>query len=125
MNQRDRRVLGCTGSPLRVSWDSLGDDVVVQVAGEIDLSTADEFDTALRAASEITEPGARLILDLEKVEFLGAAGLNVLLRARERCAVRGVGLVSVAGHERVTKPVRILGMSDLLGLVPRFPEDRA
>ncbi|GAB2531826.1 hypothetical protein GCM10027167_40840 [Nocardia heshunensis] len=108
-----------------MSWDSLGDDVVVQVAGEIDLSTADQFDTALRAATEITEPGARLIVDLEKVEFLGAAGLNGLLRACERCTARDVGLVSVAAHPMVTKPVQVLGMAVLLGLVARFPEDCA
>ncbi|MEC3913128.1 STAS domain-containing protein [Nocardia sp. CDC160] len=125
MDQRDLRVLGCIESPLRVSWDVLGDDVVVRVAGEIDLSTAGVFETALRKGIEAAEPGTRLIVDLNEVEFLGVAGLHKLRRAREECIGSEVVLMVVASGDEVVQPVRVLGMESLLELRAQFPPDCA
>lgn len=95
---------------------------MVRVAGEIDLSTAGAFDHGLRLACSAIGPSGMLVVDLREVEFLGAAGLHVLCRARERCARRGVTMASVAAHAAVTAPIRLTGLSGVVGLTPRFPD---
>ncbi|WP_162958330.1 STAS domain-containing protein [Nocardia yunnanensis] len=125
MDQRDLRVLGCLESSLRVSWDARGDDVVVRVAGEIDLSTAGVLDSALRRAMTAAVPGTRLIVDLNEVEFLGVTGLRKLRTACEECRRCEVVLMVVAANEEVTHPVHALGMETVLELRAQLPESRA
>lgn len=125
MDQRDLWVIGCIESPLRVGWDFRGDDVVVYVAGEIDLSSTGELDKVLRAATNIIQPGTRLIVDLSKVEFLGVSGLHTLCRARERCELESATLMVVAANTEVTWPVQVLGLGELLGITAQLPRDCA
>ncbi|GGU33667.1 STAS domain-containing protein [Lentzea flava] len=77
--------------PLELSVDHVGASTVVGVAGEIDLATAPQFEAFLR--DQLAHTHAVFMLDLSGVNYLGSAGLDVLLRVRAECDRRGVDLV--------------------------------
>ncbi len=88
--------------------------VVVEVAGEIDTCTAPLLDACL-----ITQTRRRavrtLTVDMQRVTFLGAAGVSVLAQARRRCRMRGARLKVVPdAQDRVRPPMRLGGLDDLL-----------
>ncbi|MEV6432946.1 STAS domain-containing protein [Nocardia sp. NPDC051463] len=92
----------------------LADDIVVHVAGDIDLFTAGQFDAGLLQAEGLTVEGGRLLLDLREVEFLGVAGLHVLDLAYRRCARRHVGLLLLAARKAITRPITLAGLHHCL-----------
>lgn len=55
----------------------VGDAVLAQAYGRIDLSNADAFTSALSAA--LTDSKAALILDLSEVDYISSAGLRSLM----------------------------------------------
>ena len=68
------------------------DEMVLVVDGELDMAGA----PGLAAALARVPPGGlgpRVVLDLEGVEFMDAAGIGCLVRARHRLARRGGALV--------------------------------
>ncbi|OXM71415.1 MULTISPECIES: STAS domain-containing protein [Amycolatopsis] len=87
-----------------------GDAVVVTVSGGVDLCSApamiSEMDQARRAAT----PPQPVIVDLSRVDFLGSAGLSLLVEAEQRCAEAGTPLRLVASSRVV---LRALEAADL------------
>ena len=74
------RFVGPTALSLAV--EETGATVVVEVAGEIDLAAVPWMEATLsRVCSKGME---RLVLDLQGVGFIDAAGLRALLRANEQ-----------------------------------------
>lgn len=99
-----------------VRWS--GRDVVVRVAGEVDLLTAphleDVVDEVLREAPEVA------VIDLSEVAFLGAAGLSVLVHAHQH---GGPGAVRVVAAGRPTlRPLRLTGLTSILAVYPSREE---
>jgi anti-anti-sigma factor len=91
--------------------------VVVSVSGEIDMATCDVVSQALHAHLDATPPG--MVIDLSEVEFLGSAGLAVLIEVNKRapeCCTR-LGIVT-SGSPAVT---RVLQVSGLAKLLPTYP----
>jgi anti-anti-sigma factor len=72
-----------------------GGDVIVEVVGELDLATAPLLDEVLLRAGAMAS--GRVVVDVSRVTFMGAAGLSVLMGAyyrfvgerRARLVVRG------------------------------------
>jgi anti-sigma B factor antagonist len=90
------------GKPADISSKREGDSVTVAVAGEIDLSTADQLDAAIREA-EKTEIN-RIVVDLSALFFVDSTGLSVLLEAIKRTRRDGNRLSFVPSkHEAVTR----------------------
>jgi anti-sigma B factor antagonist len=90
-----------------------GDSVTVAVSGEIDLSTADELDAAIREA-EKTETD-RVVVDLSGLSFVDSTGLGVLLEAIKRNRSDGNRLSFVPSkHEAVTRLLALTGTTELL-----------
>lgn len=80
---------------LRTHCELVGDQIVVHVIGEVDLSTAPLLDQALSEATAV--PGARpVVVNLTQVGFFGAAGLTVLLAATRAGDDAGIPVVVVA-----------------------------
>jgi anti-anti-sigma factor len=109
-----------TGRLLSVSTvaDPRPGRVVVEVVGEVDSYTAPALDVCLH--SQADRPGVReLVVDLERVTFLGAAGIEVLAQADRRCRRHGARLVLRTGDRRaVLCPLRLTGFADRVDLVP-------
>jgi len=88
--------------------------VGVEVVGEVDGDTAPAMDVCLQ--SQARQPGVReLVVDLGRVTFLGAAGVDVLARADRRCRGRGARLVVRTGGRRaVLCPLRSTGFAGVV-----------
>ncbi|WP_433502612.1 STAS domain-containing protein [Pseudonocardia halophobica] len=87
---------------------------VVEISGEIDLTSVEEFDSCLCDAAAALDPGDRLIVDLSAVDFLAACGVRSLLQA-ERLAARRQGQMRlVAATEQVLMPLAVLGLLERL-----------
>jgi anti-anti-sigma factor len=80
--------------------------MVVQVTGEVDAYTAPLLQLCLD--SQATQRGLReLVVDLEQVTFLGAAGNTVLAQAHRRCRMRGARLViRTGGRRNILRPLQ-------------------
>lgn len=101
---------------ITVSVTRYGTHVVVQVSGEIDLSTRGEFEQHLDQAVRSVPPSSALIVDLRGVEFLGSSGLAALLVTHNAAEERGVALRLVGTQRAVRRPVEVAGLSQALGL---------
>jgi len=91
------------------------DVVLVDTAGEIDLATHRQLETALSGALEPPAPGV-LIADLSAVSFLDSAGVNALVNVQRRAETTGTELRIVSANRHVSRPLRITGMDRQLNL---------
>ena len=88
--------------------------LVVRLTGWLDLATAPELEARLHQLLDVHEPQT-IVVDLSRTEFLGSAGVAVLLRLRRRALARGCEvpcLVGLTGRARRTM--------DSLGILPMF-----
>lgn len=85
---------------------------VVHVSGEIDLYTAPQLRETL--VGLVRKGSYAVVVDLERVEFLGSAGLRVLVEMRRR--LRGVdGVLRVVCTRRVVlKTFEITGLDKVM-----------
>ncbi len=91
--------------------------MVLSIAGEIDLATADQFRDSL--SPHLADPATTLLVcDLSQVEFLACSGLSILVDARTALAARGARLSVVGDNLAVLRPVTVTGLLDVLRLSP-------
>jgi anti-sigma B factor antagonist len=99
-----------------------GDPPVLQVDGEIDMSTADELRTALEQA---VSADPNVVVDMAGVTFCDAAGLRVVLQVA--ASMNGAGPLTLLNAARVKHLLEIVGLSDVSCIVIRDegePRDR-
>ncbi|MFJ3230861.1 anti-sigma factor antagonist [Streptomyces sp. NPDC086787] len=85
---------------------------VLEFRGEIDLAAAAEIAPHLDRVTD--RPGARIVLDLRRVEFFDCSGLRLLYRARRRVLDQDGQLRLVCTHPLTLRVLRITGLSRLL-----------
>lgn len=107
--------IDCAGAQLDVQAHGLA--TVLRARGEIDASNADLVSQAIRRFVRLRIP---LILDLSRVDYLGSAGLRVLLVIQDECQLARLHYSVVGGValRRITRLVTGLG----LPLVDSVPE---
>lgn len=103
---------GVTGFALEVVGPADG-VVTIAVAGAVDLLTAPSVSEALEAAQQRTR---LVVLDLRQVEFLGSAGLSVLVDAARRAGESDGKLAILATNHAVIRAVQVTGLDALLRL---------
>jgi anti-sigma B factor antagonist len=86
--------------------------VVVRVVGELDLATAPEVQHRLAGLALAAE--RRVVLDVQDVTFLSAAGVRVLLDAHDRVAAHGGRLVLRSPSRLVQRVLQAAGVGDVL-----------
>lgn len=87
---------------------------VVDVEGEIDVYTAPRLRELL---IELVNKGHfRLIVNMEKVEFLDSTGLGVLVGGLKRVRAHDGSLDLVCTQERILKIFRITGLTKVFGI---------
>jgi anti-anti-sigma factor len=103
------------GSSLRVhaTYDGI-DRVVLRVAGEIDMATAEQFRTALTGA--MGEGARQVVVDLERVDFLSSEGLGCLGGAARSAAAAGTTLYVTAPGRMVRRAIEVTGLAEALRL---------
>lgn len=97
---------------------------VVSVFGEVDLSTAQQFESVLATAvSEADDAGA--IADLRGMEFMDVMGIHALLQARRSLnTVAPHGRLFIVCHGQVSHLLRVVGLEQELDLCADLYEVR-
>jgi anti-anti-sigma factor len=92
--------------------------LVVHVAGMLDLATAPVLEARLGELLDARTPRV-VVLDLGGTEFLGSAGVAVLLRLRRRTQALGIGDPHLARlNGRAHRTLHALGLLDQFVLQP-------
>jgi anti-sigma B factor antagonist len=89
--------------------------VTVTVVGEVDTFTAPVLRSTLDSQLEL-QP-RELVIDLSGVQFLGSAGLAVLVETQKSARSRDVDLRLIATTRAVTRPLEVTGLIDLFTIV--------
>lgn len=75
--------------------------VTVVPAGELDMESVDQVDTAVH---ELWEAGFdQVVVDLRRVAFMDSRGLQLLMALRNEAKRRGIGLTLVPGPQAVQR----------------------
>lgn len=84
--------------------------VVLDVVGHVDAFTAPLLRACL--CTQLSRPGLRgLILDIGHVDFMGAAGVSVIVEAARRCRARGLGFrLRAHGRRQVLLSLEVAGV---------------
>jgi len=90
-----------------VSIDRRDGALVVKLAGEVDLSNAEEVERKI--ATEVGEPDTTIVIDLSTVSYLDSAGIRVLFKLKNSVSETGGILRLVVPDE---------------GIVQRVPDDK-
>lgn len=85
--------------------------VTVTVVGEVDTFTAPVLRSTLD--SQLEQSPRELVIDLSGVQFLGSAGLAVLVETQKSARSREVALRLIATTRAVTRPLEVTGLIDL------------
>jgi len=100
---------------LHIDTDVRSDGVVVAVAGEIDLATAD--DMVSQVAGHLAGSPATLTIDFAGVRFCDSAGINALVRLRGLCVEAGWQFRVVNPQGQVRRVlVDLTGLGELLNI---------
>ena len=87
--------------------------LVVAAVGAVDMLTAPNLQEVIDAIVARKPPG--LVIDLTEVDFLGSAGMQVLMVTRNRLDP-GIRLVVVADGPATSRPLKITGIADYVDL---------
>ena len=102
------------------AYESLVDGlVVVSVSGSVDMLTAPGLAESIDSALANKPNG--LIVDLSKVEFLGSAGISLLMKTRENLG-DSIPFCVVADGPATHRPLTLLGINELMCLCRRLDD---
>jgi anti-sigma B factor antagonist len=114
---RDRTEYRAPGS-LTIQTERTDNTYVVRISGELDLANCASFDRELRRAEGSDAP--RIVVDLDRLEFIDSAGLTMIRRAKLRSDEGGrLRLTRGTGH--VADLFRLTALDQTLP----FTDDRA
>ena len=89
---------------------------VLTVRGEVDALTSTRLTDHL--LPHLRDTVTHVIVDLTGVSFFGAAGLTVLVNARQAAVAAGVTLCVVAATRPVLRPLTMTGLDDMFDISP-------
>lgn len=92
----------------------VGRVAVVAVSGDLDMLTAPQLRDAVQAALGKDPTG--LIVDLTNVEFLGSAGMQVLMETHNQTDDTETRFAVVAEGPATSRPLKITGIADMVAL---------
>jgi anti-sigma B factor antagonist len=98
---------------LNIRVQQEGGYTLVTVSGDIDISTTDQLRECLTA---LAASGCPLVVDLNPVTFIGAAGLGVLALAASRATAHGGTLQVVSDRYQIRRLFRITGLHNYIPL---------
>jgi anti-sigma B factor antagonist len=80
---------------------------LVVLRGDLDVATAPDLRESL---IEVIDEGARIVVDMQAVEFLDSAGLGILVGGLKRARARGGDLELVCSNSEVLRPLELTGL---------------
>ena len=109
-----------TGCVINEEW--FDRTAVISVSGVLDMLTSPQLEATISAT--IGKNPAAVIIDLSDVDFLASAGMGVLVAARDK-ADGTVGFAVVASGPATSRPLKLVGLADVVGLYSTLDEARA
>jgi anti-sigma B factor antagonist len=109
-----------TNIPFEVRSSRRGEITILEVAGEIDMSTAPELANAIGSVAR----GATLVVvNLSEVLFLDSSALNALVRSQRELAERNIAIRVVSPTDRAVRRVfEITHLTESLSVVDSLDE---
>jgi len=92
-----------------------GTDIIIPI-GEIDASSSIELD--LTIAKSVGEGFTKILIDCSALEYISSAGLGVFMSYIDEFKDRNLKMVLFGMSEKVENTFKILGLHDLLNIVP-------
>lgn len=93
-----------------------GPKMVLALQGDLDLSGADEFSTAV--STLLDDSPEAIELDAEGLDFIDSAGLHAVVRAQKAAARVGVRLAITHSSDAVDRVLAMTGLHDQLVTTP-------
>lgn len=108
-------------SDLTVRVEPKGDKgAQVMVAGSMDAHTFDQFRTVM---ADLSEAGTMwIVLDLRRMSYIASVGINFLINLRVQRRKIGGEVMMVAPQPSVLKIFKMLGLLEVLLVVPSAEE---
>jgi anti-sigma B factor antagonist len=97
-----------------------GDAYVIRIEGELDLSECPRLERALQEGA--VSLATRILIDLDKLTFIDAAGLNVVVAAWRRSVADGRRLQVTRGRGSVARMLHLTDLDTVLSFVPSDPK---
>jgi anti-sigma B factor antagonist len=91
---------------MEINVKPVGQVMVIEISGEIDSNTAPQ---AQEHVLPLAQPGAKILLDMSRVEYMSSAGLRVLLSMYRQITRQNGGLVLVGLAEEIKDTMSITG----------------
>lgn len=113
-------VATASGCSIHEEW--FGRTAVIAVSGVLDMLTSPQLESGISAALQ-KNPTA-VVVDLTDVDFLASAGMGVLVSARDQTAGK-TGFAVVASGPATSRPLKLVGLAEVVGLYPTLDEARA
>ena len=92
---------------LTIDVEREGETTLLVLRGDLDASTASQLRECL---VEVIGDGARIVIDMEALDFLDSAGLGILVGGLKRARTHGGELELVCSNSAVLKPIEITGL---------------
>lgn len=86
--------------------------MVLELVGELDVVSAPSLERHLDEV--LAEPHARIMIDLNGLEFVDSAGVSVLIKAKQEAESSGRTLVLRRPTEQLHRVFAIVGLADWL-----------
>lgn len=99
---------------LAVQQTSAGEQLHIDLEGEMDLANVETAATTLR---EALQGGKAVVIDLSRLEFLDSTGIAMLVKALEEGGERLSFLPSE--HEAVRRLLELTGLEERMSFAPR------
>ncbi|MGY4708480.1 STAS domain-containing protein [Mycolicibacterium sp. CBM1] len=109
-----------TGCQINEEW--FGRTVIISAAGVVDMLTSPQLETSI--ANAIEKNPTAIIVDMSDVDFLASAGMGVLVAARDKASA-DIGFGVVASGPATSRPLKLVGLADIIGLYATLEEARA
>lgn len=97
---------------MEISCESKANHAIMNLTGRLDALGAPQLEEQGRAA--ICAGTCRLLLDLEKIEYISSAGLRSLLVLAKACAAAGGRLVLCSLAPMVMEVMRMSGFDNII-----------
>jgi anti-anti-sigma factor len=99
----------------------LDGDVLVVVAGELDMATAPELGRTLDPL--LDNGSAEIVLDFSRLTFLDSSGIAVLIDAQQRLTQRGRQLSIRSARDNALRVFEISGLMEFLSVEDGVAEE--
>ena len=101
---------------MQISSEAMDSVTVVRLEGNLDPNTSSEVHDYVNKA--IDDGAAKILVSLDKVDFVSSAGLRILLATGKRLGSTAGGLRICGLNETVTEIFEISGFSTILNVFP-------